>query len=75
MNEKCYCCNENTISREHIPPKCLFLTPRPSNMITVPSCQKHIFAKSKDDEYFIRVRVRFFDTLQRIKMNKSKKKV
>jgi len=52
MSKKCYCCNENAISREHIPPKCLFLPPRPSNMITVPSCPKHNFAKSKDDEYF-----------------------
>lgn len=52
MSKKCYCCNENAISREHIPPKCLFLPPRPSNMITVSSCPKHNFAKSKDDEYF-----------------------
>jgi hypothetical protein len=37
---------------EHIPPKCLFRQPRPSNLITVPSCDKHNLKKSKDDEYF-----------------------
>ena len=52
MDEKCYCCNENSVSREHIPPKCIFPNPRPSNMITLPSCDKHNFEKSKDDEYF-----------------------
>ena len=52
MVEKCYCCNKNAVSREHIPPKCIFPNPKPSNMITVPSCEKHNLAKSKDDEYF-----------------------
>jgi len=52
MVEKCYCCNENSVSREHIPPKCIFPNPRPSNMITLPSCDKHNSKKSKDDEYF-----------------------
>jgi len=52
MNKKCYCCNNIAISREHIPPKCLFLKPRPSDMITIPSCEKHNLEKSKDDEYF-----------------------
>ena len=52
MKEKCYCCNRNAVSREHIPPKCIFPTPRSSNMITVPSCETHNLSKSKDDEYF-----------------------
>ena len=52
MVEKCYCCNENAVSREHIPPRCIFPNPKPSNMITVPSCDKHNLEKSKDDEYF-----------------------
>lgn len=52
MVEKCYCCNKDAISREHIPPKCIFTDPRPSNMITIPSCDKHNLEKSKDDEYF-----------------------
>ena len=52
MIEKCYCCNNDTISREHLPPRCIFPSPRPSNMITVPSCDKHNLEKSKDDEYF-----------------------
>jgi len=52
MVEKCYCCDKDAISREHIPPKCIFPDPRPLNMITIPSCDKHNLEKSKDDEYF-----------------------
>ena len=52
MIEKCYCCDNEAISKEHMPPKCIFSSPRPSNMITIPSCDKHNLEKSKDDEYF-----------------------
>lgn len=38
---------------EHVPPKGLFPEPRPSDLITVPSCEKHNKTYSKDDEYFI----------------------
>lgn len=36
-----------------MPPKGLFPEPRPSDLITVPSCEKHNKTYSKDDEYFI----------------------
>lgn len=52
MAEKCYCCNKNAVSKEHVPPKCIFPNPRPSNIITIPSCDTHNLEKSKDDEYF-----------------------
>lgn len=37
---------------EHVPPQCIFRKPLPSNLIKVPSCDKHNSKKSKDDEYF-----------------------
>jgi len=58
-NETCYMCDLPATGREHVPPKCFF--PKPSdtpngsdlrqNLITVPSCDFHNSAKSKDDEY------------------------
>lgn len=48
---KCYMCNRDSISREHVPPDCFFSTGHRLNLITVPSCPEHNFKKSKDDEY------------------------
>ncbi|MCY3627181.1 MAG: hypothetical protein OXG88_06025 [Gammaproteobacteria bacterium] len=39
------------MTKDHIPPKCLFATPSP-NAITVPCCRKCNESASKDDEYF-----------------------
>ena len=50
--QTCYGCESKATSREHVPPKCIFEEPRPSNLITVPSCDQHNLEKSKDDEYF-----------------------
>jgi hypothetical protein len=36
---------------DHIPPRCLFSRPLPSNLITVPACTKCHGEMSKDDEY------------------------
>ena len=47
-----YCGSRRKISKDHIPPKCLFLKPLPKDLITVPSCRKCNNAASKDDEYF-----------------------
>lgn len=52
-------CEKLACGREHVPPKCLFpqKTDIPNgkdyqrNLITVPSCNEHNLAKSKDDEY------------------------
>lgn len=57
-NKTCiYCgsCEDMTI--DHIPPKALFPEPRPSNMLTVPSCRACNESFSKDDEYFRTVMV------------------
>jgi hypothetical protein len=39
-------------TRDHIPPKKLFSSPRPTNLITVPSCHACNLGTSKDDMYF-----------------------
>ena len=46
------CGNENKLTREHIPPKGIFLPPRPPNTITVFSCEKCNHDTKLDDEYF-----------------------
>ncbi|OGC78197.1 MAG: hypothetical protein A2Z27_01065 [candidate division Zixibacteria bacterium RBG_16_50_21] len=50
--EECYLCGKKDIStRDHIPPKGLFLSPAPSNLITVPSCESCNKSYELDDEY------------------------
>ncbi|MEO7432226.1 MAG: hypothetical protein ABIR62_09395 [Dokdonella sp.] len=57
MQATCYMCGAAATSSEHAPPKCFFpeanLTGHDlrRNLITVPSCDLHNAAKSKDDEY------------------------
>ncbi len=67
----CYMCSSAAKSTEHAPPKCFFPEtkdlPRGSadlrlNLITVPSCDVHNSAKSKDDEYAMLVAVAHFET-------------
>ena len=47
-----YCGAIGKITPDHIPPKSLFPTPRPSNLIVVPSCLSCNHGASLDDEYF-----------------------
>ena len=46
------CGNKDELTREHIPPKGIFLSPRPKNTITVFSCKKCNHDTKLDDEYF-----------------------
>lgn len=46
-----YCGTLGEITYDHVPPKNLFPRPRPSNLITVPSCKRCNNSASKDDEY------------------------
>ena len=46
------CGNVGTITREHVPPKCLFVKPRPTNTITAPLCGPCNHSYHLDDEYF-----------------------
>jgi len=53
MRESCYLCGtEDNLTRDHVPPKNLFLNPLPDNLITLPCCKKCNSSFSKDDEAF-----------------------
>jgi len=47
-----YCGASDNLTKDHIPPEQLFPSPRPSNLITVPTCGNCHSDTSKDDEYF-----------------------
>jgi len=61
MTDTCYMCDRPETSKEHVPPKCLFPEAKDVdgnsdyrvNLITVPSCDTHNTAKSKDDVYLL----------------------
>jgi len=57
ISDSCYACDSSPISREHVPPKCLFPTELGKNLrkdlITVPSCEVHNGKKSDDDEFLL----------------------
>ncbi|HHR6446509.1 hypothetical protein [Morganella psychrotolerans] len=58
--KKCYMCEEDGVTSEHVPPKCIFPEIKDSldgknlklQLITVPSCHEHNTAKSNNDVYF-----------------------
>ena len=47
-----YCGSRKELTRDHIPPKCLFAKPLPQDLITVPCCRQCNNSASSDDEYF-----------------------
>ncbi len=58
--QTCYMCDQLATSSEHVPPKCLFPEAKDSSgidyrrdLITIPSCDIHNTAKSKDDEFLM----------------------
>ncbi|MDC6166270.1 hypothetical protein [Paucibacter sp. XJ19-41] len=59
----CYMCEKPANTTEHAPPKCIFPESKDvavglnyrKNLITVPSCDEHNTAKSRDDEYLLHV--------------------
>jgi hypothetical protein len=44
-------CDNESVSKEHVPPQCFFPDGHKLNLITVPACSEHNLRKSKDDEY------------------------
>jgi hypothetical protein len=52
VGECAYCGEQRELTRDHIPPRCLFGKPRPADLITVPSCVDCNQKASKHDEYF-----------------------
>ncbi len=47
----CVYCGEPSSTRDHVPPNLLYPKPRPSNLISVPSCETCNGGFSMDDEY------------------------
>lgn len=47
-----YCDSTTDLTDDHIPPRCLFSKPRPSNLLTVPCCENCRTGWSNDDEHF-----------------------
>lgn len=59
-NVKCYMCENEATSREHVPPRCLFPESKDvkginlrKDLIIVPSCEIHNSQKSQDDEFLL----------------------
>lgn len=48
-----YCGQRDGTTKDHVPPKGLFATPRP-HLVTVPCCEQCRQGQSLDDEYFLR---------------------
>lgn len=48
----CVYCGNAATTRDHVPPKGIFLEPRPHNLITVPACNECNGGFSEDDEKF-----------------------
>ena len=60
--ETCYMCDSVATTREHAPARCMFPEAKDidgrdlrRNLISVPSCDAHNSAFSKDDEYFLAI--------------------
>src|SRR5438128_79472 len=47
-----YCGAAKDLTNDHVPPKAAFPKPRPSDLITVPSCRSCNKSFEQDDEYF-----------------------
>lgn len=55
----CYECgillDRESLTKEHVPPKCFFPKDNKVSLITVPSCIKHNSGKSNDDEHLLQI--------------------
>lgn len=52
FGECVYCGEQGELTRDHVPPRCLFSKPRPTDLITVPCCAPCNGDFQKHDEYF-----------------------
>jgi len=48
-----YCCEKLKETSDHVPPKSFFPKPRPSDLITVPSCLRCNHDVGEDEEFFL----------------------
>lgn len=60
MTVICYACTNPGTSSEHVPPQCLFPEAKDTGgcdlrrqLVTVPACEAHNSAKSRDDEFLL----------------------
>ena len=51
IRKPCIYCGKGADTRDHIPPKSFFAVPRPSDLITVPSCTACNHRFQLDDDY------------------------
>lgn len=55
----CYECgvplDKESLTKEHVPPKCFFPKNDRNSLITVPSCREHNSGKSDDDEHLLQI--------------------
>ncbi|SFS10764.1 hypothetical protein SAMN05421771_1844 [Granulicella pectinivorans] len=61
-NATCYACDQPATTKEHTPPYSFFPEGQRLNLITVPSCEAHNNANSKDVEYARNVITTMFGT-------------
>jgi len=59
---KCYMCDANATTREHVPPKSFFPKGHRGNLVTVPSCVTHNHDQSQDIEYVRNIIAGFYGT-------------
>lgn len=52
FGECVYCGEQHELTRDHVPPRCLFSKPRPNDLVTVPCCEACNRELCKHDEYF-----------------------
>ncbi len=52
IGECVYCGEHRDVTRDHVPPRCLFSKPRPSDLVIVPCCESCNREFQKHDEYF-----------------------
>ena len=58
---KCYMCDADSVTREHVPPKSFFPTGYRDELITVPSCTTHNNDNSLDVEYVRNIILAHYD--------------
>jgi hypothetical protein len=49
---ECVFCGQTATTRDHVPPKGVFLDPLPTDIVTVPACATCNHSTKLDDEYF-----------------------
>lgn len=64
---KCYMCECEGTTKEHVPPRCFFPKQKRVNLFTVPSCKKHNCRKSNIDQMMMN----FFHNLKVLEMKEN----